>query len=39
MRHRFFTDYQKMLSFTIALCYKGRNFIIAGHNGGWDVRY
>lgn len=38
-KSKFFTDYQRMLSFTINLCYKGKDFVVSGHANGWTVRY
>lgn len=39
IKQRAFKDYQNMLSFTIDLCYKDREFEIEPRGRGWIVRY
>jgi hypothetical protein len=39
VKQRIFSDYQRMLTFTINLCYKGRDFRVITDASGYTVRY
>lgn len=39
IKQRVFSDYQRMLTFTINLCYQGKDYKILRTSSGYAVRY